>query len=44
VSIVVFACSSLFFVWWQFLRGRRRGRGAEAPKRPTMAVPKSRVR
>jgi prolipoprotein diacylglyceryl transferase len=44
VSIVVFACSSLFFVWWQFLRGRRRGRGAEAAKRPTMAVPKSRVR
>jgi len=45
VSIVLFVCSSVFFVWWQFLRGRRRRRGREAPpKRPTMAVPKSRVR
>jgi prolipoprotein diacylglyceryl transferase len=47
VSIVVFICSTLFFVWWQFLRdrrGRRSRRGPEQPKRPTMAVPKSRVR
>jgi prolipoprotein diacylglyceryl transferase len=44
VSIVVFVCSTSFFVWWQFLRGRRHRRGPEAPKRPTMAVPKSRVR
>jgi prolipoprotein diacylglyceryl transferase len=44
VSIVLFACSSLFFVWWQFLRGRRHRPRSEAPKRPTMAVPKSRVR
>jgi prolipoprotein diacylglyceryl transferase len=44
VSIVVFICSTLFFVWWQFLRGRRSRRGPEARKGPTMAVPKSRVR
>ena len=45
VSIVVFICSSLFFVWWQFLHDRRpRRRKPEAPKAPTMAVPKSRVR
>jgi prolipoprotein diacylglyceryl transferase len=44
VSIVLFACSSLFFVWWQFLRGRRHRPRSDAPKRPTMAVPKSRVR
>jgi len=44
VSIVLFACSSLFFVWWQFLRGRRHRPRSDVPKRPTMAVPKSRVR
>jgi prolipoprotein diacylglyceryl transferase len=45
VSIVVFICSTLFFVWWQFLHDRRpRRRGPVAPKTPTMAVPKSRVR
>ena len=44
VSVVVFICSTTFFIWWQFLRGRRARKGPEAPKRPTMAVPKSRVR
>ena len=45
VSIVVFICSTVFFVWWQFLHDRRpRRRKPDAPKTPTMAVPKSRVR
>ena len=47
VSLVVFAVSTVFFVWWQFLRG-----GEEGPRRvrrrepegPAMAIPKSRVR
>jgi prolipoprotein diacylglyceryl transferase len=49
VSIVVFAVSTAFFVWWQFLRGgeegprRTRARRRE-PEGPTMAIPKSRVR
>jgi prolipoprotein diacylglyceryl transferase len=41
VSIGVFALSTAFFVWWQFLRGRR---PEPPPPRPTMAIPKSRVR
>ena len=49
VSIVVFVCSTGFFVWWQFLR---RGEGESAPRRPSrrvpegpaMAIPKGRVR
>jgi prolipoprotein diacylglyceryl transferase len=46
VSLVVFVCSTAFFVWWQFLRPRRdRRRGEkETRKRPAMAVPKGRVR
>jgi prolipoprotein diacylglyceryl transferase len=52
VSIVVFVVSTAFFIWWQFLRpgrsgdtgARRRRRGPDAPKRPKMAIPKSRVR
>ena len=50
VSIVLFVASVAFFVWWQFLRGRGRGRGLrprrrrQEPKRPTMAIPKGRVR
>jgi prolipoprotein diacylglyceryl transferase len=54
VSIVVFVVSTGFFVWWQFLRGRpsgdtgtrtpRRRRSPDGPKRPTMTIPKSRVR
>src|SRR5207244_580949 len=48
VSIVVFACSTSFFVWWQFIR-----RGGDEPERaqprpvpagPAMAVPRGRVR
>jgi prolipoprotein diacylglyceryl transferase len=47
VSLVVFALSTGFFVWWQFLRG-----GEEGPRRvrrrepegPAMAIPKGRVR
>ena len=47
VSIVVFVCSTAFFVWWQFLRRapgegeRPRVRPAEGPK---MAIPRGRVR
>jgi prolipoprotein diacylglyceryl transferase len=41
VSIGVFVVSTAFFVWWQFLRGRR---PEPPPPRPTMAIPKSRVR
>jgi prolipoprotein diacylglyceryl transferase len=47
VSIVVFTLSTLFFVWWQLLRGRRlrrRPRAPKAPKGPSMAIPKGRVR
>jgi len=44
VSIVVFAASASFFVWWQFLRPRRQDRGRQAPKGPAMAIPKRRVR
>jgi prolipoprotein diacylglyceryl transferase len=50
VSIVVFAISTSFFIWWQFLRGgeegprhTRRARRTE-PEGPAMAIPKSRVR
>ncbi len=43
VSLVLFVGSTVFFVWWQFLRGRRR-RTAAGPKQPTMAIPKGRVR
>lgn len=42
VSVVGFALSAGFFVWWQFLRGRRSGGDAE--RRPAMAIPKGRVR
>jgi prolipoprotein diacylglyceryl transferase len=48
VSIVVFVCSTSFFVWWQFIRkggdepGRARAR--EVPSGPAMAVPRGRVR
>jgi prolipoprotein diacylglyceryl transferase len=45
VSLVVFVLASVFFVWWQFLRGRRRRprEHASAPPR-AMAVPRGRVR
>ncbi|HUK94804.1 MAG TPA: prolipoprotein diacylglyceryl transferase [Gaiellaceae bacterium] len=47
VSLVVFVCSTAFFVWWQFLRGgesepRRPER--RVPEGPAMAIPKGRVR
>ncbi|TMK76836.1 MAG: prolipoprotein diacylglyceryl transferase [Actinobacteria bacterium] len=48
VSIVVFVCSTSFFIWWQFLGGAtpRRGEGDEKRERkgPRMAIPKGRVR
>jgi phosphatidylglycerol---prolipoprotein diacylglyceryl transferase len=46
VSLVVFICSTVFFVWWQFIRRgpEERGRDAARTKAPTMAVPKGRVR
>ncbi len=48
VSLVVFILATAFFVYWQFLRGRRRPRREktrEAPKdAPAMAIPKARVR
>jgi prolipoprotein diacylglyceryl transferase len=47
VSIVMFVLSTGFFVWWQFFH-RGEGRPARArpvaPKGPTMAIPKGRVR
>ena len=45
VSIVVFVVSTAFFVWWQFLRrDPEKPRRADAPRRPSMAIPKGRVR
>jgi prolipoprotein diacylglyceryl transferase len=52
VSIVVFAISTGFFVWWQFLRGgeaspprlRRLRRERREPDKPAMAIPRGRVR
>ena len=48
VSIVVFACSTSFFVWWQFIRrGGDEPRPAQprpVPTGPAMAVPRGRVR
>jgi hypothetical protein len=43
---VLFVASVLFFVWWQFLRGRRgRIRQAPKPEQPkAMTVPRGRVR
>ncbi len=48
VSIVVFICSTSFFVWWQFLGGARPRREDSVdrgkPRGPRMAIPKGRVR
>ena len=47
VSIVVFVCSTAFFVWWQFFRrdsGEPRISRTTPPKGPAMAVPRGRVR
>jgi prolipoprotein diacylglyceryl transferase len=46
VSVVLFVCSTAFFIWWQFFEGkswrsRRRG-GDEPSERPKMAIPKGR--
>jgi prolipoprotein diacylglyceryl transferase len=44
VSIGVFVAAAAFFVWWQFLRPRGKDRPHPTEKRPTMAIPKRRVR
>jgi prolipoprotein diacylglyceryl transferase len=48
VSIGVFALSTAFFIWWQFIRrptGEERPRASKVvPEGPAMAVPKGRVR
>jgi prolipoprotein diacylglyceryl transferase len=51
VSVVVFALSTSFFVWWQFIRGGEAGAGPigrrrekREPEGPTMAIPRGRVR
>jgi len=48
VSIVVFVCSTAFFVWWQFFHDDDGGADApprrRVPKGPAMAIPKGRVR
>jgi prolipoprotein diacylglyceryl transferase len=47
VSIVLFALSSAFFVWWQFFRregGEPQRASRPLPKGPAMAIPKGRVR
>jgi prolipoprotein diacylglyceryl transferase len=49
VSLVLFVLAVAFFVWWQFFRGGRRPRfrrvrEPKAERRPTMAVPRGRVR
>jgi prolipoprotein diacylglyceryl transferase len=47
VSIVVFVCSTAFFVWWQFFRpggDEPRVSRTVPPKGPAMAVPRGRVR
>ena len=47
VSLVVFACSTGFFVWWQFLHEEQAAGGSPRgplPDRPAMAIPRGRVR
>jgi prolipoprotein diacylglyceryltransferase len=46
VSLVLFVLSTGFFIWWQFLRGRRAkgGEGEPTPTGPKMSIPKGRVR
>ena len=47
-AAVVFVLSTLFFIWWQFIRepsGTDRPRASRViPEGPAMAVPKGRVR
>jgi prolipoprotein diacylglyceryl transferase len=48
VSIVVWVCSTGFFVWWQFFHDEKadtpRPRPRQVPAGPAMAIPKGRVR
>jgi prolipoprotein diacylglyceryl transferase len=48
VSIVVFVCSTSFFVWWQFIRKGgdepEVARTRPVPTGPAMAIPRGRVR
>ncbi len=47
VAIVVFVCSTAFFVWWQFVRpegDRPSVKRRQIPRGPAMAVPRGRVR
>jgi prolipoprotein diacylglyceryltransferase len=48
VSIIVFAVSTSFFIWWQFIRPGEEEPGRPSPRRvpegPAMAIPKGRVR
>ncbi len=43
VSLILFAGSTGFFVWWQFFRGRKEPEPSP-PKGPVMAIPRGRVR
>ena len=43
VSLILFAGSTGFFLWWQFFQGKGEGEPA-GPKRPRMAIPGRRVR
>jgi prolipoprotein diacylglyceryl transferase len=47
VSIVVFCASTLFFIWWQFIRQGEPEDGEPrhvSPEGPAMAIPRGRVR
>ena len=48
VSIVVFVCSTGFFIWWQFFHRTEPGGGPQrrrpVPRGPAMAIPRGRVR
>jgi hypothetical protein len=47
VSIVVFCASTLFFIWWQFIREGEPEDGEPrpvTPEGPAMAIPRGRVR
>jgi phosphatidylglycerol---prolipoprotein diacylglyceryl transferase len=48
VSILVFCCSTGFFVWWQFFHdstpGEKPQQRRKIPEGPAMAIPRGRVR
>jgi prolipoprotein diacylglyceryl transferase len=48
VSIVVFVCSTAFFIWWQFLHDETarppKPKPRPVPRGPKMAIPRGRVR